>query len=134
MGRFSKPRRSFNPSNRKMGDQTLERQVLSSQSMRDGNSKSKDWSWKDSYLTSPQIPGNTIVIPPIILGTPLRVTIYDVAELFVLNEYELEENFYVLDDNGNPETFEFYTDSVIGLEDFYVLDDNGNPETFDTIE
>ena len=63
MSRFSKPRKSFNPSTRRMGEQSLERQVLTSQTTRDISGSSNNWTWKDTYY-------NENIIITFILSNP----------------------------------------------------------------
>ena len=127
MSRFSKPRKSFTPSTRVIGNETLERQVLSSNSVR-GTEKGS-WSWKDIYGE------NNVFIPvdPVILASTFYVTVYEQVNLFVTDN-NLEREYLVLDENGNPENYLLWTDNAIGDEGFYVLNENGEPEEFQTYD
>ena len=127
MSRFSKPRKSFTPSTRVVGNESLERQVLTSQSVRGTSTGS--WSWKDVYG------GNNVYIPvdPIILASSFYVTVYEQVNLFVTDD-NLEREYLVLDEKGNPENYLLWTDNVIGDEAFYVLNENGEPEEFQTYD
>ena len=129
MSRFSKPTKKFTPSTRRMGNEALERQVLSNQSVRSSSSggASKTWNWKDSY-TNIYVPQD-----PIILSSPFQVAVYEKVNLFV-TENDTERDFFVLDENGNPELFSFWTDNYIEDEIFYVLNENGEPEEFSTYD
>ena len=131
MSRFSKPRKSFNPSTRKMGEQSLERQVLTSQTTRDISGSSNNWTWKDTYYNENKV----VYIPsdPIILSEPFCVTIYEQVDLFV-SEDGIEKRYYVLNENGEPEAYVFWTDNEIGTESFYVLGEDGEPEEFQTYD
>lgn len=129
MSRFSKPKKSFTPSTRVIGNETLERQVLSSNSVRSTTGNSGSWSWKDVYA------GNNVYIPldPIILASSFYVTVYEQVNLFVTDD-NLEREYLVLDENGNPENYLLWTDNAIGDEGFYVLNENGEPEEFQTYD
>lgn len=129
MSRFSKPRKSFTPSTRVIGNESLERQVLSNNSVRGTSGNSGSWSWKDVYG------GNNVYIPidPIILASHFYTTVYEQVNLFV-TEDNIDREYFVLDENGNSEEFLFWTENAIGNEGFYVLDENGEPEEFQTYE
>jgi hypothetical protein len=129
MSRFSKPRKSFTPSTRVIGNESLERQVLSSNSVRGTSGNSGSWNWKDVYG------GNNVYIPidPIILASHFYTTVYEQVNLFV-TEDNIDREYFVLDENGNSEEFLFWTENAIGNEGFYVLDENGEPEEFQTYE
>ena len=81
MSRFSKPKKKFTPSTRTFGNESLERQVLSSSTVRGGGSKSGTWSWKDSYGGNQFIPQD-----PIIIASSFYVTVYEQVNLFVTDE------------------------------------------------
>jgi hypothetical protein len=130
MSRFSKPTKKFTPPVRRVGDESLERQVLSNQSVRSSSSAGASkttWNWRDSYVN--------IYVPqdPIILSSSFQVAVYEKVNLFV-TENNMEREFFILDENGNPEVFSFWTDNYIGDETFYVLDENGEPEEFSTYD
>lgn len=129
MSRFSKPRKNFTPSTRIIGNESLERQVLSSYSVRGTTGSSGSWNWRDVYGE------NNLFVPvdPVILSSPFYVTVYEQVNLFVTDD-NLEREYFVLDENGNPESFYFWTDNAIGEEDFYVLNENGEPEEFQTYD
>lgn len=128
MSRFSKPRKNFTPSTRIVGNESLERQVLSSSSVRGISGNSSSWNWKDVY-------GGNLFVPvdPIILASPFYITVYEQVDLFVTDD-NLEREYFVLDENGNLENFSFWTDNAIGEEEFYVLNENGEPEEFQTYD
>lgn len=129
MSRFSKPKKKFTPSTRTYGNESLERQVLSSSSVRStsGGSKSGAWSWKDVYGGNQFIPQD-----PIILASSFYVTVYEQVNLFVTDENNRE--FFVLDEEGNPENYILWTDNAIDEEGFFVLNENGEPEEFQTYD
>lgn len=127
MSRFSKPKKKFTPSTRTFGNESLERQVLSSSTVR-GGSKSGTWSWKDSYGGNQFIPQD-----PIIIASSFYVTVYEQVNLFVTDETG-DNEYFVLDEEGNPENYILWTDNVIGDERFFVLDENGEPEEFQTYD
>ena len=129
MSRFSKPKKKFTPSTRIFGNESLERQVLSSSTVRSGGNKSGAWSWKDSY-------GNNQFIPqdPIIIASSFYVTVYEQVNLFVTDGTGENNEYFVLDEEGNPENYILWTDNEIGNEGFFVLDDNGEPEEFQTYD
>lgn len=129
MSRFSKPKKKFTPSTRTFGNESLERQVLSSSTVRSGGNKSGAWSWKDSY-------GNDQFIPqdPIIIASSFYVTVYEQVNLFVTDGTGENNEYFVLDEEGNPENYILWTDNEIGNEGFFVLDDNGEPEEFQTYD
>lgn len=128
MSRFSKPKKKFTPSTRTFGNESLERQVLSSSTVRGGGSKSGTWSWKDSYSGNQFIPQD-----PIIIASSFYVTVYEQVNLFVTDETG-DNEYFVLDEEGNPENYILWTDNVIGDEGFFVLDENGEPEEFQTYD
>ena len=129
MSRFSKPKKKFTPSTRIFGNESLESQVLSTSTVRSGTSGSKSgtWSWKDSYSGDQFIPQD-----PIILASSFYVTVYEQVDLFVTDETENE--YLVLDEEGNPENYILWTDNVIGDEGLFVLNENGEPEEFQTYD
>jgi len=129
MSRFSKPKKKFTPSTRTFGNESLERQVLSSSTVRSGGNKSGAWSWKDSY-------GNDQFIPqdPIIIASSFYVTVYEQVNLFVTDGTGENNEYFVLDEEGNPENYILWTDNEIGSEGFFVLNDNGEPEEFQTYD
>lgn len=133
MSRFSKPRRIFAPSTRKVGEQTLERQVLMNQMVREGgiSSASKDWTWRDVYGNNEKV--TYIPIDPVLTSFPFYVTVYEQQELFVTGDNGPEE-YKVLDQDGFPEAFIMESDIVIGTEILYVFDENGNIEEFHTYD
>lgn len=130
MSRFSKPKKKFTPSTRRFGEESLERQVLSSSSVRsDTGNKSSAWSWKDSYCGPQFVPQD-----PIILASSFYVTVYEQVNLFVTTDETENNEYLVLDEEGNPENYILWTDNVIGNEEFFVLNENGEPEEFQTYE
>lgn len=135
MSRFSKPKRKFAPSTRKVGEQTLERQVLMSQNVRGGNTpkdKIIDWTWRDVYGNNEKV--TYIPTDPILLSFPFYVSVYEQQELFVTGENGQPEEYKVLDYDEYPESFIMFSDTVIGIEVFHVLDENGNIEEFHTYD
>jgi hypothetical protein len=130
MSRFSKPTKKFTPLIRRVGNESLERQVLSNQSVRSSSSigaSKTTWNWRDSY-TNIYVPQD-----PIILSSPFQVAVYEKVNLFV-TENNMERDFFIFDENGNPDVFSFWTDNYIEDETFYVLDENGEPEEFSTYD
>lgn len=135
MSRFSKPRKIFAPSTRKVGEQTLERQVLMSQMVRGGltsTDKSKDWSWRDTYGNNEKV--TYIPIDPVLLSFPFYVTLYEQQEFFVTGEDGKPTEYMVVDQNGQLESLIMDSDIVIGTEILHVFDENGNIEEFHTYD
>lgn len=133
MSRFSKPRKSYTPSTRIIGNETLERGVLSDQSVRRGSSDpgTTNWSWKDIYNGNNV--NNYIPADPIILADQFYVTVYEQVSLFI-KDGGIEEEYLVLNEEGNPESYILWTDNAIENEGFFVLNENGELEEFQTYD